>query len=272
MTPMPHLDSDVSPDDFTRECMQSLARCGFVAPGTGEACVLLCDSAPWASHAVSAECVLDAGERARAARFHFDHDRLTYVTSHALWRATIGFCLGVEAALVRLDSTAAGQPRLCGTGYATSLSHSGTWIAIAICAGATIGVDIECSPSRMAMGALMPLVCTPAEISDMESLSAPMRESALLTLWTRKEALLKAFGIGLAADPAQLSATSGELIVPPALVTDKVPCRACPIEALPDNLAGALAVPASIVKTRLYRLEKIPDRGHSGQIRAHPST
>lgn len=109
----------------------------------------------------------------------------------------------------------------------------------------------------------MPLVCTPAEISDMEGLSPSMRETALLALWTRKEALLKAFGIGLAADPARLSATSGELVVPPALVTDQVPCRACPIEALPDNLVGALAVPASIVKTRLCRLEMSPDQGAS---------
>ncbi len=258
---MPHLDSDASPDDFTRECMQALARCGFVAPGTGEACVLLCDCASWVSHAVSAACVLDAGERARAARFQFEHDRITYVTSHALWRTAIGSCLGVEAPLVPLGSTAAGQPRLYGTGYSTSLSHSGTWIAIAICTGATIGVDIERSPSRMAMDALMPLVCTPAEISDMEGLSPSMRETALLALWTRKEALLKAFGVGLTADPAQLSATSGQLVVPPASVTHQVPCRACPIERLPGNLVGALAVPASVVTTRLYRLEEDPWAG-----------
>jgi 4'-phosphopantetheinyl transferase len=256
VTLMPNADSDASPDDFTRECMHALARCGFVAPGIGEACILVCDSALWASHAASAEHVLDAGERARAARFQFERDRITYVTSHALWRTAIGFCLGVEAALVRLSSTSTGQPRLYGTGYATSLSHSGTWVAMAICAGTTIGVDIERSPTRLAMDALMPLVCTPAEISVMEKLSPPERETTLLALWTRKEALLKAFGVGLTADPAQLSATSGELVAPPALATDQVPCRACPIEALPNNLAGALAVPASIVTTRLYRLEK----------------
>jgi 4'-phosphopantetheinyl transferase len=258
VTPMPHLDRAPSPDDFTQACMHTFARCSFTAPGTGEACVLLCDSTEWAAHAASAEGLLDIDERARAMRFHFEHDRLTYVTSHALWRMALGFCLGVDAALVRLSTTAAGQPRLPGTGYATSLSHSGRWIAIAICAAATVGVDIECSPSRTALDVLMPLICTPAEMADMEGLPAQTRETALLKLWTRKEALLKAFGVGLTADPAQLSAMSGELVMPPLSVTDQVPCRVCHIESFPNDLVGALAVPAGVSATRMYRLEKSP--------------
>ena len=222
--------------------------------------MLLCDSTAWTTHAVSAEGLLDAGERVRAARFHFEHDRITYVTAHALWRTALGFCLGVDATLVRLGSTSAGQPRLHGTGYATSLSHSGPWIAIAICAGVTVGVDIERSPSRMALDMLMPLMCTPAEIVDMERLSTQARETALLTLWTRKEALLKAFGVGLTEDPAQLSAMNDELVMPPSSVTDQVPCRVRDVESLPNGLVGALAAPASVVTTRLHRLDKDPDQ------------
>jgi 4'-phosphopantetheinyl transferase len=107
---------------------------------------------------------------------------------------------------------------------------------------------------------LMPLMCTPAEIADMERLSAQTRETALLKLWTRKEALLKAFGVGLTANPAQLSAMDGELVMPPSSVTDQVPCRVCHIEPFPNDLVGALAVPAGVLRTRLYRLEKTLDR------------
>lgn len=258
MTLIPHLDRPSPLNDFTQECINAFARCSFVAPGTGEVCALLCDSTEWTTHAVSAEGLLDAGERARAARFHFEHDRITYVMSHALWRMVLGFCLGVEAGLVRLGSTTAGQPRLHDSRYTTSLSHSGPWIAIAVCAGATVGVDIERSPPRMALDVLMPHMCTPAEICDMECLSAQTRETALLELWTRKEALLKAFGVGLAADPAQLSATNGELVMPPSSVTDQIPCRARLIESLPNNLVGALAVPAGISTAPLHRLEQAP--------------
>jgi 4'-phosphopantetheinyl transferase len=251
---MPYLDHHVSTLDFVQAGRRALAHCSFAVPVASEACVLLCDSTAWTVYAVSAAHLLDAGEQARAARFRFERDRVTYVLAHALWRTALGVCLGMEAVRVPLMSTPAGQPRLHGTGYATSLAHSGTWVAIAICADWTVGVDIERSPPRAALTQLMPFICTPAELADMERLPPHVRETALLMLWTRKEALLKAFGTGLMENPAQLSAMNGELIMPPPSVADQVPCRARNMESLPSVLVGALAVPASVATIRLHWL------------------
>ena len=253
---MPHLDRHVSPRDFTQAAWRVLAHCSFTGPAAGEACVLLCDSIAWTTYAASAERLLGAGELARAARFRFEHDRVTYVLAHALWRTALGICLGMEATHVPLGSTPAGQPRLHGTGYATSLSHSGNWVAIAICAGVTVGVDIERSPARMTLDELMPLICTPAEMADLARLPAQARETGLLKLWTRKEALLKAFGVGLNEDPALMSAMSGGLVMPPSSVPDQAPCRVLDVGSLPDGLVGALAVPATIMASRLHWLNK----------------
>ncbi len=256
---MPHPDSHVSPRDFTQAAWRVLTHCSFTAPAAGEACVLLCDSTAWTTYAASAASLLDAGEHARAARFRFEQDRITYVLAHALWRTALGICLDMEAVHVPLRSTPAGQPRLHDTGYATSLSHSGSWVAIAICADVTVGVDIERSPARMALDGLMPLMCTPAEMTDLARLSMQAREIALLTLWTRKEALLKAFGTGLAEDPALLSAMIGGLIMPPSSVPNQVPCHVLDVESLPDGLVGALAVPATVVTSHLHWLDRAPD-------------
>ena len=253
---MPHLDSHVSPSDFAQEISRAFAHCSFAAPAAGEACVVLCDSTAWTTCVASAERLLDAGELARAARFRFEQDRFTYVLAHALWRTALGICLGMEAAHVPLGSTPAGQPRLHGTGYATSLSHSGNWVAIAICAGVTVGVDIERSPARMTLDELMPLICMPAEMADLARLPAQARETGLLKLWTRKEALLKAFGVGLNEDPALMSAMSGGLVMPPSSVPDQAPCRVLDVGSLPDGLVGALAVPATIMASRLHWLDK----------------
>jgi 4'-phosphopantetheinyl transferase len=236
--------------DLAKVAAQALALCGFVPPDAGETCVLLCDSAVWAPHVASVEALLDATERARAASFRFEHDRSTYVLAHGLWRVALGACLGLEASRVTFASTPAGQPQLPGTGLATSLSHSGTWLAIAISADRTVGIDIERSP-HTGIEQLMSKICTPAELVDLQPLPGLARQRALLALWTRKEALLKAFGVGLAVEPASLSAmTNGPIEPPPLSSTDHAPCRVIDLD-LPAALVGALAIPMSVSAIRL---------------------
>lgn len=249
-------DDPIPPLGFIRVAVRALADSGFSAPATAEACVVLCDSMEWASLVESARAVLSQEERARASRLRFERDRTTYILAHALWRVSLAICLGVDVDAVRLTRTAAGQPQLPGTAFATSLSHSGNWLAIAICVGASMGVDIERSPPRAALDALMPIICTPIEILDLEPLLLPEREAALLALWTRKEAVLKAFGVGLHADPSKLSVTLEGLISPLPSVTapDQVPCRVSRLE-LPAGVIGALAVPAAVIHVRLCRLK-----------------
>lgn len=248
---------DASLPDFAKTGALALARCRFVPPGAGETCVLLCDSAVWAPHAVSAAALLGSTERARAASFRFEHDRSTYVLAHGLWRVALGACLGLEASRVTFANTPAGQPQLPGTGLATSLSHSGTWVAIAICADRTVGIDIERSPHAR-IDQLMPKICTPAELVDLQPLPELARQRALLALWTRKEALLKAFGVGLAVEPASLSAMMNGPVEPPPLSSpDQAPCRVIDLD-LPATLVGALAIPMSVSAIRLSWLNSAP--------------
>lgn len=243
-------------DDFARTVEGVFVRSDFSAPGVGEARVLVFESSAWIAHTDAAERVLGAGERHRAARFRFEHDRTTYILAHALWRMALAVCLGVEAAGVPLVSGPSGQPRLAGEKLATSLSHSGGWVAIAACTAMAVGVDIELSPSRVILDDLLALICTPTEAAEMRKLPAPERELALLTLWTRKEALLKAFGVGLAEVPARLSATLQGLVAPPEGASGMPPCRVSDLEDLPAGLVGAIAAPAGVERCRLHLLSE----------------
>jgi 4'-phosphopantetheinyl transferase len=246
-------DDDATDDDFARRVRSAFARNGFAPPDSDEARVVVFDSSAWAMHADEVEPVLDAGERHRAARFRFEQDRVRYILAHAVWRLALGVCLGMDPALVPLASTPSGQPRLPGTDLATGLSHSGSWVAVAVCAAATVGVDIECSPSRIILDDLIATICTPAEAADVRRLPAPQRERTLLTLWTRKEALLKAFGVGLAEAPASLSALATGLVAPPMGVTGLPPCRVGDLD-LSAGLVGALAAPDAVKQCRLHML------------------
>lgn len=246
-------------DDFLHTVNAALARAQFSMLSPGAASVLLVDSALWGSHSASAEGLLDPGERARAARFRFERDREPYVVAHALWRVVLGICLGVDAREVRLSHTSSGQPYIAGTQLATSLSHSGSWVAIALCAAETVGVDIERSPSRMMLTDLMPSFCTAEEMADVTPLHPLLRESALLSLWTRKEALLKAFGTGLGEEPSRMAATTTAAVMPPASATSRMPCRVRDI-ALPAGLIGAIAAPTAITAYRLHWLDEMRRR------------
>jgi 4'-phosphopantetheinyl transferase len=239
----------VAPDDFVQAATRACVLAGFVPPGVGEACVLVIDSARWTTCATVAESLLDTGERERAARFRFDRDRRDYLLAHAWWRIVLGSCVAIDPAAVPLVSLPSGQPKLSDIALSTSLSHSAGWVAIAVADAVTVGVDIERSPSRMPLDGLLSTICTPAEVTEMAKLSAPAREAALLALWTRKEALLKAFGTGLREPLSTLSACTTDPVEPPP-ASGLPACRVSNLD-LPEGLVGALAVPSS---ARLYRL------------------
>lgn len=239
----------IAMDDFAQVVRGILARADFAAPGVGEACVLVVDTYTLAPYRVSAERLLDADERHRAARFHFERDRSAYLLAHALWRMVLGVCLGMEVPVVPLLRMPSGQPHLPGTPLATSLSRSGTWVAIAVGHAVTLGVDIECSPARIAMSDLLTTICTPTEAAGMQKLPVTAREAALLALWTRKEALLKAFGTGLLEPPSTLPAAMPGPVKAPQ--TSAYPsCRVHDL-GLPSGVVGAVAAPLAVSLCRL---------------------
>jgi 4'-phosphopantetheinyl transferase len=230
------------PCDFAATARAALVAAGLRPPRTDEVRLVIVDTADWQAWLPMASGLLQPSERERAARFRFEPDRASYVLAHALWRIALGYCLGVDTAAVPLHSTPAGQPCLPGTPLATSLSHSGTLVLIGVGHVTALGVDIERSPPRTALAPLMPTLCTPGEAVLMRALPAAALEAALLQLWTRKEALLKAFGIGLAQEPAAITVPSGGLVAAPAGVAAPA-CQAHDLR-LPAGCVGAWAAPA----------------------------
>lgn len=243
--------------DFERAAKRALARTGFNLPAIDECFVLLFDSAVWLPMVSSAERWLSDGERHRAERFRFERDRNTYVLAHACWRIAIGVALGIETIYVALAMAPLGQPMLPGSGLATSLSHTNTWVAIAIARTSTVGVDIEYTPTRGALEPLANEICSASEIVDLQRLPASARDGFLLELWTRKEALLKAFGVGLRASLCSVSAGIDKTVLPPSSAPVRTPCNVRNLN-LPLNLVGALATPANAVcQWRLSRLDEV---------------
>lgn len=245
---------EMNTDHFISSVGRALVEAGFAPPARG-ACrtvVFACRSFP-ATAVPAAAAVLDAGEVDRAARFRFAVDRTRYILAHAVWRVALSLCVEMAPARVPLVTTPAGQPTLPGTGFGTSLSHAKDWVAVAIASNAPVGVDIEQLPSRVCLADMMDTICTPAESGRVLALDAASRERALLALWTHKEALLKAFGLGLGVAPADFDAGEGKPVDPPAGAAGLPPCRALDLD-LPAGVVGAVALPARIDQIDQHRL------------------
>lgn len=150
--------------------------------------------------------LLDAGEQARAARFHFERDRRHYVASRGLLRRLLGAALDTPASALMFEYGAHGKPAipsafLPGHPLCFNLSHSAGWAMFALSRDADVGIDLE-SALRLkrddgGLEGLAARVLSVRERAVWQALPSTQREAAFLRAWTRKEAYAKATGHGL---------------------------------------------------------------------------
>ena len=146
--------------------------------------------------------ILAADERERAARFRFSEHRDGFIAGRGLLRELLGRYLDRPAAALRFEQGAQGKPMLAGVDAAPSLhfnlSHSGNRVLYAV-ARREVGVDIEARQRRVDYAAVLERVCTPREWAVFQALPAARLQPAFFACWTRKEAMAKAWGGGLAS-------------------------------------------------------------------------
>jgi 4'-phosphopantetheinyl transferase len=118
----------------------------------------------------------------------------------AALRAALAEGLGLLPKQVPLERDRDGRPIVRGTALEVSVSHSVGVILVAVASGLRVGIDVEVV--RTGPWRLLPThALTPRELRELDACSPGSWSAALLRYWTRKEALLKAAGVGLAVDP-----------------------------------------------------------------------
>jgi 4'-phosphopantetheinyl transferase len=164
------------------------------------------DAVP-AEEAAELEANLDSTERGAVSRFHFDRDRRRYGIAHGLLRSLLGTITDQPADAIRFEKSARGKPRIvhAPSDYALefSLSHSAGWAMVAIAWNRRVGVDIEAgerfTTGERELRAIAQRVLSRDEFVAWNSLpNFAARRIAFLRAWTRKEALAKATGRGIA--------------------------------------------------------------------------
>jgi 4'-phosphopantetheinyl transferase len=166
--------------------------------------------------AAAAVAILSSDERHRANRFIMRCDRDRFIRRRAQLRTLLGERLGLAPASVRLSSTARGKPVLAEpldrSGITFSLSHAGDLTVYAFASKTDIGVDVESIRIIDNADGVARLAFSSREYATYEALPIGDKPIGFLNCWTRKEAFVKATGMGLAhsQDAFDVSLVPGE--------------------------------------------------------------
>jgi 4'-phosphopantetheinyl transferase len=147
------------------------------------------------------ESRLSQEEKARADRFHFVNDRNRFVAARGLLRELLGKYLHQAPAGLEFSYGEHGKPSLSGgntsSGLCFNLSHSAGLVVYAIAKERNLGIDVEHVRPESAGEDVAKRYFSAREVSDLQTLPPEVRVEGFFHCWTRKEAYLKATGMGL---------------------------------------------------------------------------
>jgi 4'-phosphopantetheinyl transferase len=145
--------------------------------------------------------LLSDEECARYLRFHFEHDRHSYLAAHALTRAVLAPLVGASEPELQFEAGAHGRPELIQPAHAPrlrfNLSHTRGLVACAVALERAVGVDVEHAERRTDIAQLAPAVFSDVERASLDALPEADKRARFFRLWTLKEAYIKAIGKGL---------------------------------------------------------------------------
>ncbi len=154
--------------------------------------------------------LLSDDERARARRFIRPRDRLRFARTRSALRCILANELGARPETLAFSGIGHGKPVLRPEAGSRShplrfnVSHSGGLALIALALGRDVGVDLEEIRPVSLLDRILESYFTSEESSWFRSVAPADRERVFFRGWTRKEAILKARGIGLAGlDPGE---------------------------------------------------------------------
>jgi 4'-phosphopantetheinyl transferase len=168
--------------------------------------------------------LLSDDERRRWAQSRSTEDRARYLAAHALARIVLAGRVGVAPESLQFTNECErcgrphGRPRLLGANPPVhiSLAHSGRRVAIAVASRSPVGIDVEEVTTNREILPLIHEALSTREREAMALVACSARTRAFLRYWTRKEAILKATGHGLAIAPNLVTVSAHD--APAALV------------------------------------------------------
>jgi 4'-phosphopantetheinyl transferase len=154
--------------------------------------------------------VLSPDEHERARRLLCERARARFIAGRSALRTLLGHYLGETPQALTFRYGPHGKPGLATGASPVSLafnfSNSEDLALLAVATARELGIDLEYRHRGISVEPLARYILCESEAAALQRLPAERRKQALLTAWTRKEAYLKALGVGLARSLKSVSA------------------------------------------------------------------
>jgi len=146
---------------------------------------------------------LSPDERERYQTFLHERRRREYVVGRALARRSLAEQLRCSPAEIGFDILEQGRLALKGPRASErvhfNITHTADYVGCATCRESQVGIDIEKLDAKVDTLQIAKRFFSAAEATRLDSLDEPARLHEFFSLWTVKESLAKAHGLGLAA-------------------------------------------------------------------------
>ncbi|MDE0677777.1 MAG: 4'-phosphopantetheinyl transferase superfamily protein [Acidimicrobiaceae bacterium] len=158
---------------------------------------------------------LDPAERQRADRFRHAGARRQYILCRAALRSLLCDALACPNEQLAFRASKHGKPSAFVGGsksaFGFNVSHGGRHGLIALAPDGTVGVDVEERSAPRNLDVLVDTVLSPGERAEVMAAAGDEKLRLFLNLWTMKEALSKARGVGMSMDVSGFEIPHGML-------------------------------------------------------------
>ena len=156
--------------------------------------------------------LLAADEEARARRFHFEVDRQHFIAGRGCLRIILSRYLKIRPEEIEFTYTDYGKPQVAASGAPEqplnfNLAHSRGVALYAFTRLGEIGVDIEYIRPDFPDEEIARRFFSASEVVCLGDFPIETRPQAFFNCWTRKEAFIKAKGVGLSLPLDQFDVT-----------------------------------------------------------------
>jgi 4'-phosphopantetheinyl transferase len=146
-----------------------------------------------------ADAILSAEEQTRAVQFRFARDRRRFINCRAKVRTILARYLAphlaMDAVQIKFRYNEFGKPSVDGMHF--NVSHSHDVAMMAVSRSREVGIDVQRVDTSFANENVPERFFSPREVAALRELPSTQQLNAFFRCWTRKEAYVKARGMGL---------------------------------------------------------------------------
>jgi len=202
--------------------------------------------------------LMDPDEASRQRRFIFPEHRHEFLATRILVRRVLGSYLDVRPASLRFVHNEHGRPALAepSSPLRFNLSNTPGLVVCLVSAHHEVGVDTELRTRARSILDIASTVFAADELRELLALEGDVQAQRAVTLWTLKEAYIKARGMGLALPLDKFAFRFGadvRIAMDPSLGDDADRWQFRTLELGPHVISTAIACPPGAEVTLVVR-------------------